>query len=744
VSPNSNKYKVFFSELRRRKVTRLATIYAVTGLGFIEAMDIIGGRFLIPEGVVQLVILLILIGFPIVMILGWIYDITPKGIQKTEELSSEQKAEVSSISWKPSWLTVVLFVIMVSISFAFFTVPRPNALGFKEQDWILIADLENNTQEDVFDRSLLHALSVTIDQSKRINIFPRHQALEVLKRMQMDSVEHITTPLAREIAERENIKVVLQLAISEVGGTYQLIANLLAPSTGEVVRSRQVKSSNKGEILYALDELATMILKDLGESLQKIHLRTTPLPKATTPSLEALKSLSKAKDALGRNQYGQAYEFFLKAIELDSSFAMAHAEMGMMYYNSNNRKVGEELFTKALSNLDRLTNKERLWIQALVAESRGNQEEAVRKWRVFLSEFPNSYGGWFRLGYTYMRMNRCEESIAAFTKALDIYENKDSHVYVNIASCYNLMKEYQKSIDYYLEAFKIDPDGLTARNVNNEFGFAYIKNGEIEKARDVFNIMLNRTGAVKAKGYRSMGLLSMYVGNISDAIEQFQEAILIRSSIGHKLSELRDRLYRAKMYQLKGMMHEFSTELDVANEIIRIAATEPSWYLLLGKMFVRSGEYEKAELLLEELSSRMNEGNNWDEAAYKILKGELELAKNNLEAAGELFESAIHLRNDSYSLESLANYYTVTSNLDKAISTYEEMVTLDSSLGWEAQECWVRAHFSLGKIHEINGNIEQAVYWYRHFISIWENADENLPDFMEAKSRLEELQGVVL
>jgi len=194
------------------------------------------------------------------------------------------------------------------------------------------------------------------------------------------------------------------------------------------------------------------------------------------------------------------------------------------------------------------------------------------------------------------------------------------------------------------------------------------------------------------------------------------------------------------MYQLKGMMHKFSQELNQVNEVICSVATEPLWYLLLGKMFVRSGEYQKAEQLLNEIASRSNEGNKVDEAAYKILKGEFELAKENFSEAKDLLETASKLRIDGYSLESLANYYYCTGDLDKAVIIYENICGLLKSIGWESQECWVQAHFSLGKVHEENGNIEQAIHWYQRFLSIWKDADEDLPDFIEAKSRLEALQ----
>jgi tetratricopeptide (TPR) repeat protein len=738
-----NKITLLFADLKRRGVTRLATIYAVVGLGVIEAFDIIGGRFLMPDWTFRIVIILVLGGFPITMILGWIYDINDKRIVKTDPLTPTQKASIK-MSWKPGWVSIILLVILILTTTAFFTIPRPNALGFKQQDWVLMADLENNTGDEVFEKSLVHALTVSIDQSRYINIFPRTQVDAVLQRMQRDTVKKIDVPIALEIAERENIKAVLLLTIFELSGTYVLSTSLLDPFTGETIRSTQVKANGKEEILDALGELATAVRKDLGESLQKIHLRTVPLYKATTHSLEALKYHSNAAIAGGNGQEAEAKELLLKAIELDPGFALAHADLAALYYWTNDREKGEEHISLALNLLDRLTEHERLWIEAAVEGYRGNREEAVVKWGTYLSKYPNSDDGWFRLGYNYMRMRQYEKSISAFTIALEIFNDDDPNIMINIASCYSAMGEYRKAVENYLMAFKLAPHNLTISNLNHEFGFTYVPMGEFQKAREVFEKMSSGTKEQNARGIRSQALLSMYLGKYSDAVDQIHESILIQGSLGYGLSELRDRLYLAKMLQREGMGEEYVAELDHCFEQVFEVATEPTWYFLLGKMIIRNGEIEKAELLLDEISKRINKGNRWDESAYSILKGEIELSKGNFPESLELLETGTTLRRDSYTLESLANYYFQVGDWNNAIATYEEMISDRNSLGWEAQECWVQAHLNLGIAYEEMDNAEEAIYYYRQFLELWKEADEDLPDLLEAKSRLEQLHSLAI
>jgi TolB-like protein len=77
--------KSFFAELKRRKVHRVAIAYAVAAWLLIQIATQVFPFFEIPNWAVRLVVLLLVLGFPIALILSWIFDLTPQGIRRTEE-----------------------------------------------------------------------------------------------------------------------------------------------------------------------------------------------------------------------------------------------------------------------------------------------------------------------------------------------------------------------------------------------------------------------------------------------------------------------------------------------------------------------------------------------------------------------------------------------------------------------------------------------------------------------------------
>jgi tetratricopeptide (TPR) repeat protein len=735
--------KIFFAEMKRRRVTRVITIYTVVGLGIIELSDIIGGRFLIPEWMVQLVIILVIAGFPISIVLGWIYDIDSGGIQKTKPLTTREQRALPPISWRPSWLTLILLLVVIALTVTYCTVPRPNILGFKKTDWILISDLENNTAENIFDKSLVHALKVSIDQSKYVNVLPQTQVSAVLERMRKGSVEEISVPIALEIAQREHVKAVLSMAISEIGSTYLISAQLIDAATGNTVRSRSITVHGIEDILHSMNRLCTKVRKDLGEALNEIHFQTVSLPKATTSSLDALKSLTDGINAWTVDgNHGEAERLFLEAIELDPEFALAHTMLGSLYYWLNNRDKGELHFKQALAHSERLTEKERLTIRARIERFRGKYEEAILQYNLFLRKYPQASDAWFSLGYCYMRLDRQEEAIEAFNRSMAIHQEKDPNALINIASCYSMIQKYWKSIDFYREAFDLNPNLLTVSNLNHEYGFTYVKAGETEEARNVFEEMLNCTSeGRRAMGIRSMALLSMFQGKFTEAEELLTESIemLERQEGSSRSSLLRDHLYLATVYQTTGKREEFFRELKNSSKIIQDPGLEPWWFMMLGKFYLRSGAIEQGVLLVEEGTSRINEGNRYDQAAMYILQGELEVAKGNAAKARDLLTKAINERRNGYMLESLAHCCLLTGDSLRASELYREIIDM-RSLGWEAQPYWIEAHFRLAQLYEQQGDPEEAMKYYDSFLKLWEYGDPDIPDLTDARAKLTALQ----
>ena len=641
-------------------------------------------------------------------------------------------------------VVVVLAVLAAAwLAKVIFFKSAAKALAFQERDWILITDFDNQTGDQVFDGSLTTALTIGIQQSQYVNVFPPSRIQETLRRMRRTDVKKVDETIGREIALREGIKGLLTCDISKVGESYLLTARIVDPAKQTVVFSDSSRATGKEEVLGSLDELASQVRRALGESMAKISDKRMPLIRVTTSSLEALKYYTASRADSGDT----GLQLLKQAVELDPEFALAHMQMGLKYYFGGNRVEGEKHFQKALSLLDRLTTREKLWIQAVVEDWRGNRDQGIQNYKAYLAEYPDDSAAWFMLGYAYMVSNQEALGVEAFKKVIEI-DNGQAGGYVNLAGCLNALKKNEEALVNYQKAFSLDPSLATGQFVNSEYGFLLVKMGKIEEARQTFEKMIAQPDNwKKARGFRSLSLLLMYQGKYSAAQDSLKEAVTLNKIVKAGLSELRDHLFLAINYNRKKQKAAFEKEMAAVKTIQNETKLDPTFLYKIGKIYARLNRLKEAGQLLENLKSRVGDvlaasaigrSNQSDQASFYMLKGEIALAQQQSEEAVDCLAMAAKLR--SLSLEdSLAFAYFRSGNLDKAIEKYLEFLETDV-LSYEGQELWILGHYQLGKLYEQKGDAAEAKKYYERFLDIWKEADPDITEVADAKKRLANLK----
>ncbi len=499
-----------------------------------------------------------------------------------------------------------------------------------------------------------------------------------------------------------------------------------------------VRSEGKDEILNALSDLAKKIRRHLGESLPSIARRNVRLPLATTPSLEALKKFSEGSWNWANGKYEEASVYCREAVELDSTFAWAHADLGMYYYWNERRPEGDMHFDAALRHIDKTTEREKLWILGLIKSWTGDDEEAIKYTKLFLDKYPDDRDAWYSLGVRYMRAELYENALDAYAKALTL----DPHLakaYINLATCFNYTGEFEEAIRNYQKAFEEQPDWIKIRNLNHEYGFTNVKLGDFEKAREIFNIIINEPDDRKAGGLRSLALLDMYLGKYTSAIEFLKQAVTLNKVTNYPVSETRNHLYLASAYKRKLMRDEFKRAMDEFERVYETTYIPPLFILIAGKLYARDGKIENTAKLLENVAQGKDKNLKDIRMASNGLEGEIELNNGNYTDAISLLEISYQLRKDSYNLESLAYAYYKSGNLNQAASLYKELIE-SKLIGFEGQECWLQAFIQLGKIYEEQGEAELAIRYYEQLLDLWKDADEDLPSLLETRERLANLK----
>jgi hypothetical protein len=242
-----------------------------------------------------------------------------------ESHKTEKTYSYGKKGWK--FIAFSSFVVILAV-FIFILFSSGSTLPFRERDWIVITDFENLTGNTLFDKSLYTAFSLSISQSRYINVLPRSRMLENLARMKATDRTTVDEEAGKEIAVREAINFFIVPGISEAGSNYAITSKIIEARSGNIVKSQVLYAENRNDILRTIDQLSRRVRRDLGESRYNIASQDKPLKKVTTSSLEALKLFSHGIDCHLMMDFDCARNYYENALKIDTGFTSAKASLG--------------------------------------------------------------------------------------------------------------------------------------------------------------------------------------------------------------------------------------------------------------------------------------------------------------------------------------------------------------------------------------------------------------------------------
>jgi Flp pilus assembly protein TadD len=205
------------------------------------------------------------------------------------------------------------------------------------------------------------AVRTNLGQSRVVSIMPTVAIAAALDRMQRPRTSEVTFELAREIAQREGVKAIVDGTIRSLGAGYAISIRLVTSDSARELALFQETANGPQDILQAIDKLTRRLREKIGESLKDVRV-SPPLEQVTTPSLEALRIYAEAARSIdmGGNPLA-ASERLREAVRIDSTFAMAWRKLGVALSNSGLPRVQvDSALANAYRFRDRLTERERL------------------------------------------------------------------------------------------------------------------------------------------------------------------------------------------------------------------------------------------------------------------------------------------------------------------------------------------------------------------------------------------------
>ncbi len=597
---------------------------------------------------------------------------------------------------------------------------RTRAAPLTDKDVLVLADFTNTTGDPVFDGTLREALAVQLEQSPFLKVLGGEQVRQDLRLMGRAPGERITTQLAREICQREGEKALIGGSIASLGKTYAITLQATNCQTGEGLAHEQVEAQDKEHVLRALAAATTRIRARLGESLASIQKLAVPSDDVTTTSLEAFQAY-----ALGRKQQDlglhlEALPFYRRATELDPNFASAYNLLGVMYCNAGESAVCFEYRKKALSLVDRVSERERLAISAGYYRQTGELNKAIELYQVLARAYPRWYQAHNELGVIYWSTGEWEKALAEYQEAARL-EPRTSYPQSNQISVYRALERYDeaKAVGEKLAALKLD----SPLSHVSLLEVAYVQGDQAAAERQLQWL------AGKQEEYRGIQAQA----SDASAHGQYRRAMgLLERGVemvrGKNLAGMAARFQsvEAAGLALQGNCAAARAKARDAN----LPDPSPGDTLQRARPLAMCGDAATTQKLVDDISKRYPAHTLWNAVWKPSIAAMVELERDQPGKAIDLLRPAIPYERGNGIVSYLRGLAYL--RLRKGTEAAAEFQKLLDHKGANWGPYYPLSYVGLARAAALAGDTARARKAYQDFLALWKDADPDLPVLNEA------------
>jgi eukaryotic-like serine/threonine-protein kinase len=632
-------------------------------------------------------------------------------------------------------IPVALTIVVLAVGGYFYLHSKPE---LTDKDTILLADFENKTGDGAFDDALKQALAVELGQSPFLNVLSDRKVNETLRMMGRPVNERITGDVGRELCLRTGSKALLGGTISSLGSHYLIDLNAVACNTGDTLAGEQGEAASKEDVLKVLSRASSSLRSKLGESLASVQKFDVPV-EATTSSLEALKNYSMGVAVRREKGDVPSIPFLRRAIELDPNFPMAYAELAVIYRNSQQSSLALEYATKAYRLRDRGTEREKLRITADYFLATGELEREAQTYDLWLASYPRDVAPHAGLGTAYNTMGQYDEALTEYQEVLRLAPD-NVEGYADLGTVYTTLNRMEEAEATFDQAFahKLDSDNLRG----NIYLLAFLRGDAAQMAQQV------AWGAGRP-GVEDF-LLSMqsdteaYYGRLSKARDFSRRATDSAVRAGSKET--------AALWQVNAALREaeFGNTASASRGVTTAMALSPGRDVKVAAALTlaRIGDAPRAKGLAEELekSYPTNTGLKFFwlpaiNAAIDLSRGNSSQSLMDLEgaAAYELgYPGPMQTAGTLYPAYVRGQAYLLAHNGVSAAAEFQKVlnhrgIVMNVVTG-------AVAHLQLGRAYAMQGGAGKAKGAYIDFLTLWKDADPDVPILKQAKAEYAKLQ----
>jgi TolB-like protein/tetratricopeptide (TPR) repeat protein len=597
VEPGVEKGHVpIWTELRRRNVFRVSVAYAVVAWLLIQVADVVLPTFDAPQWIMQGFISLSILGFPVVVVLAWVYELTPMGLKRSDDVLRQ-----TSIRWITGkrlngMIMVLLVAAVVFLIFDNYVSPRLDG-GRPPAESIAVLAFENhsrNPEDEYFTDGLAEEL---------LSVLARIKELKVASRTASFYYKGKDVDIAT-IAETLDVNDVLSGSVRREGERIRVTAVLDDTQAGNVSWT-ETYDRTMDDVLDIQSDIAQSVANAIvpvmsPESRSQVETRLTENNEAYDLYLRGRSYLRMPAE---ESTLASAIQLFNGAIDLDPGFAQAYAGLCEAYlgqFEFSLRPASFELAEPACRRA--LALNDGLWEVHVALGNlyrvNGRYDDAILNLKSAMERQPNAVTPYLDLARTYAAQDSPDLAEQMFQKAEEVEGG-----YWGVHKEYGLFllgqSRNDEAIERQLKVIELTPDsGIGFDNLGN----TYLGLGELDKAEAAFN----DSPLPSRWTYWNRGLVYYFRHEFARAVEDQKMAISLAPDAYGSWGALADA-YRFMPGEEDNARDAYEEAIRLAKQHLAINPTDWATVARVGLYYAYTGRNEQSAAEFEKLPDRTPE-----------------------------------------------------------------------------------------------------------------------------------------
>jgi tetratricopeptide (TPR) repeat protein len=659
-----------------------------------------------------------------------------KGVQSTAATPIANR-------WMLVILAAVIVLVLSAVGYFHFHTYFQTTAKLTNKDTIILADFTNTTGDPVFDGTLRQGMAVQLEQSPFLSLVSEERIQQTLRLMGQSADVRLTPAIAHEICERTASAAVLDGSIANLGSQYVLGLRAKNCRTGDILDEEQVEVARKEDVLNALTEIASKFRTRVGESLPTVERHDTPLAEATTPSLEALKAYSMGWKVVASQGGDGAVPFFKRALEIDPKFAIAYGSLGLMYGSMGETELGTENARKAYQLRDRASDNEKFFITAYYdGRATGNQKKAQQTCEAWAQAYPREWTPHsFLAGFIYPVLGEYEKAAEEAQKAIELAPD--------FGVGYALFGFNSLSLDHLREG---EDAARRASERKVEIPLLGLLRYDIAFLKGDSGGMQREVAAARGKSgveelisdHQAFALA--YTGHLQEATKMLRRASDLAQQAAHREKAAS---FETRMALWEAFYGNAPTAKPAAMAALALATNREVQYGAALALAI-AGDSSQAQTLTNDLESSFPEDTSVKFSYLPTVRAFLALNHGDPAKAIELLQVAIPYELGQprstqagffgalYPVFARGQAYLVARQGAEAAREFQKI--LDHPGIMIGDPIGVLAHLQLGRAYAMQGDTTTAKAAYQDFLTLWKDADPDIPILKQAKAEYAKLQ----